>query len=207
MHKLLRLRSGCTQGCRISNKSQNYSNVTKKVKHKSPWMYMCSNLPSNHATKKNTLKTSTPLLLIVPNVSVPSAGFAYYFSTYLKTTLQCILLKRYKDMNYWTHSSSWRLWFTCNAPANSWAPMFEMWFLLRLQNFREQEMRGGSTNLFTLCKVYYFGLRTSPETLWECSSVSGVEDYKHITMTTCRNEQHWSAEPSCRLDDKCLCLS
>ena len=32
--------------------------------------------------------------------------------------------------------------------------MFEIRFPLRLQNVREQEMRGGSIDLFTLCKVY-----------------------------------------------------
>ena len=73
---------------------------------------------------------------------------------YLGTLLHCTLLKQYKDMKYWAHSSSWRLWFTCKAPANSQAPMFEILFLLRLQNVREEEMRGGSTNTFILRKVY-----------------------------------------------------
>ena len=57
-------------------------------------------------------------------------------------------------MNGWTHFSVWRLWFTCKAAANSQAPSSEISFPLRLQNVREQKMRGGSTNLFTLCKVY-----------------------------------------------------
>ena len=39
-------------------------------------------------------------------------------------------------MNAWTHSSSWRLWFTCKAPANSQAPLFVMLFPPRLRNVR-----------------------------------------------------------------------
>ena len=57
------------------------------------------------------------------------------------------------DMKGCTHLSSWRLWFTCNAVDNSWAPSSEIWLTLRLQNVREQEMRDGSTNIFTLCKA------------------------------------------------------
>ena len=51
-----------------------------------------------------------------------------------------------KDMTY---SSSWRLWFTCNAAANSRAPSSLIWLWLRLQNVREREMTGGSTS--SLC--------------------------------------------------------
>ena len=79
--------------------------------------------------------------------------FRYYFSTHKETTLQCTLLKKNKDMNYWTHSSSWRLWFTRKASLSARTPSL-IWFQPRLQNVREQEMRSGSTNLFTLCKVY-----------------------------------------------------
>ena len=111
-------------------RSQKYSNVIKKVKHKSPWVYMCSNLPPNHAKKAHPWKLQPPFVACSANCmfQVPSTGFPYHFSTYPGTTLQCTLLKKYKkDMNYWTHSSSWRVWFTCNAPANSRAPMFEIW--------------------------------------------------------------------------------
>ena len=43
--------------------------------------------------------------------------------------------------------------FTCKASLSARTPSL-IWFLLRLQNVRERKMRGGSTNLFTLCKVY-----------------------------------------------------
>ena len=99
--------------------------------------------------KKPTLEKFNPPLLHI----VPSAGFPYHFSTHLGTTLQCTLLKKNKDMNYWTHFSFWRLWFTRKASLSARTPSL-IRFTLRLQNIREQEMRGGSTNLFTLCKVY-----------------------------------------------------
>ena len=51
--------------------------------------------------KKPTHEKFNPTLLHI----VPSAGFPYYFSTYLGTTLQCTLFKKNKDMNYWTHFS------------------------------------------------------------------------------------------------------
>ena len=74
---------------------------------------------------------------------------------YPGTTLQCTLLKKNKNMNYWTHCSSWRHWFTRKASLSAHTPSSLIWFPLRLQNVREQEMRGDSTNLFTLCKVYW----------------------------------------------------
>ena len=86
---------------------------------------------------------------------VSCAGPPYInFSTYLGTTLQCTLLKKNKDMNYWTHFSFRRLWFTRKASLSVRTPSSLIWFPLRLQNVREKEMRGGSTNLFTLCEVY-----------------------------------------------------
>ena len=41
-------------------------------------------------------------------------------------------------------------------PCGGWSFASESWirFPLRLQNVREQEMRGGSTNLFTMCKAH-----------------------------------------------------
>ena len=84
------------------------------------------------------------------------------------------------DMNGWTHFSFWTLWFTSKAAANSWAPSSLIWFHLRLQNVREREMRGGSTNLFTLCKVYLVSVPhhwdTQYQTLCVSLSVSEVED-------------------------------
>ena len=76
-------------------------------------------------------------------------------STGLGMTLQsqCTPLKN-KNLNGWTHFSSWRLLFTCKASASVRAPSSEILFLLRLHNVRKQQMRGGSTNLFTLCKGY-----------------------------------------------------
>ena len=47
-----------------------------------------------------------------------------------------------------------RLWFTWKTLTSAHTPSAEIWFQLRLHNVREQEMRGGSTNLFILCKVY-----------------------------------------------------
>ena len=83
---------------------------------------------------------------------MPSAAFPYYFSTYLGTTLQCTLLKKNKNMNYWTHFSFRMLWFTRKASLSARTPSL-IWFQLRLQNVRGREMRGGPTNLFILCKV------------------------------------------------------
>ena len=54
----------------------------------------------------------------------------------------------------WTHFSVWRLWFTCKALATVQAPSSEIWLPARLQNVREEEMRGASTKIFNLCKVY-----------------------------------------------------
>ena len=55
-----------------------------------------------------------------------------------------------------------------------------------------EEMRGGSTNHFTLCNVYLVfsisQLRHNIRHWVTALSVSGVEDYKYITMTTCRND-------------------
>ena len=71
--------------------------------------------------------------------------------------------------NIWqntTHFSSRRLWFTRKASLSACTPSSLIWFSLRLQNVREQEMRGGSTNLFTLWKACIFGLGTSLST-WE----------------------------------------
>lgn len=48
-----------------------------------------------------------------------------------------------KDMNGWTHSRSWRLQFTCKAPANSRTPSALISFPLRLHNIREQQRRKG----------------------------------------------------------------
>ena len=54
--------------------------------------------------------------------------------------------------------------------------MFEIWLPLRLQNVREQKMRGGSTNLFTLCKVYNgTPLKQTPLTLGPPLCVWGME--------------------------------
>ena len=50
-----------------------------------------------------------------------------------------------------THFSSWRFWFSFKASASISIPLAEILFPLRLQNVIEQDMRGGSTNLFTLC--------------------------------------------------------
>ena len=72
----------------------------------------------------------------------------------METILQCTLLKKNKDMNYWTHFSFRRFWFTRKASLSARTPSSLIRFPLRLQNVREQEMRGGSTNLFTLCTVY-----------------------------------------------------
>ena len=99
---------------------------------------------------KPTLEKFNPPLLNI----VPSTGFPYYFSTFLGTTLQCTLLKKYKDMNYWTHFSFRRLLFTRKASLSARTSSSLIWFQLRLQNVRELEMRGGSTNLFTLYMVY-----------------------------------------------------
>ena len=55
-------------------------------------------------------------------------------------------------MNGWTHFSSRRLSFTCKASVSLRVTSAEILFPLRLQNVRKQEMRYGSTNLFTLCK-------------------------------------------------------
>ena len=57
-------------------------------------------------------------------------------------------------MNGWTHFSSLRVWFTRKASLSARTPSSEIWLYPRLQNVREQEMRGGSTNPFTLCKRY-----------------------------------------------------
>ena len=81
----------------------------------------------------------------------PSKVFRY---TVPGKILQCTLLKKNKDMNFWTHFSSWRVWFTRKLSLSAHTPSCLIWFALRLQNVREREMRGGSTNLFTLCKVY-----------------------------------------------------
>ena len=54
-------------------------------------------------------------------------------------------------MNGWTHFSFRMLWFTCKASASVRVPSAEIMFPLRLQNDRNQEMRGGSTNHFILC--------------------------------------------------------
>ena len=59
-----------------------------------------------------------------------------------------------KKIRTWTHFSFWRLWFTRKASLSAHTPSSLIRFLLRLQNVREQEMRGGPTNFFTLCKVY-----------------------------------------------------
>ena len=45
-------------------------------------------------------------------------------------------LPKKSDMNGWTHFSSWRLWFNCNAAATLRAPLSEIWLKLRLQNVR-----------------------------------------------------------------------
>ena len=74
------------------------------------------------------------------------------------------------DMKGWTHFSSWRLWFTCNAVPNLQAPSSAIRLYLRLQNVREQEMRGTSTELFTLCKVYL----VSVPHYWDTLSTLGV---------------------------------
>ena len=104
---------------------------------------------------------------------------------------QCMPLKKL-DMKGWTHFSSWRLWFTCKAAANSGAPSTEMWFQLRLQNVRKQEMRGWFNKPLLLCVRYiwsqYLTTETQHQTLYVSLSISQVEHYKHITMTTCRND-------------------
>ena len=92
------------------------------------------------------------------------------------------------DMKGWTHLSFWRLWFTCNAADNSWAPLTEIRFHLRLQNVRWKVVQQTST----LCVKYiwcrYLTTETHYQILRDCLSVSKVEDYKHITMTTCRKD-------------------
>ena len=78
------------------------------------------------------------------------------FSTGLGMTLQsqyCTPLKRL-DMNGWTHSSCWRLWFTCKAPANSRAPSALISFSLRLQKCqRTTEKKGGSYKSMNAPKI------------------------------------------------------
>ena len=76
---------------------------------------------------------------------MPSKGFPYYFSTYLGITLQCTLLKKNKDMNYWTHSSFRRLWFTRKVSLSARTPSSLILLPKRLQNVRQREMRGGSS--------------------------------------------------------------
>ena len=76
-------------------------------------------------------------------------------------------------MKGWTHFSVWRLWFTFKAVANSWAPSPEIWLQLRLQNVREQEMRGGSTNFFILCMVY---LVSVSQIYWDTVSDTVCQD-------------------------------
>ena len=81
--------------------------------------------------------------------------------------------------NCWTHLSLWRLWLTRKALLSARTPSL-IWFLLRLQNVKEQEIRGGSTDLFTSCKVYlvsYLTIETQYQTLCHSLSVSEVEDY------------------------------
>ena len=173
----------------ISIRSQKYWNVIKKVKNIYPQMYMCCKSPTKSCKKSPPLKSSNPLIAYSAKCIflVPSAAFPIISAHTWEQHYGVNFLRIFKDMNYWTHSSSWRLWFTCNAPANSRAPMFEIWFPLRLQNVREQDMRGGSTNLFTLCKVYLVLVAhywDTVETLCDFLSVSGVEDYKYITITT-----------------------
>ena len=43
-------------------------------------------------------------------------------------------------MNYWTHFSSWRFWFTCKAAATAWTPSTEIQLDPRLQNVRKQQI-------------------------------------------------------------------
>ena len=98
-------------------------------------------------------------------------------------------------MKGWTHSSSWRLWFTFNAADNSHAPS-EIWLDPKLQNVREQKM-SGSTNHFTLCKVYVFGRNTSllRHTIRHCIMAYYCTPY--VGMTPCssfyfRLDYSWS---------------
>ena len=55
--------------------------------------------------------------------------------------------------NGWTYSSCRRLWFTCKAPANSRTPSALISFLLRLQNVRTTEKKGGSYTSMNAPKI------------------------------------------------------
>ena len=152
-------------------RSQNYSNV--KSKSNEP-IHMCCNLPPIKPTfEKFTHIVPTVCFWCNPQAfhTISAHTWEQHYSVQFLGSIRTWSI-------YWTHSSSWRVWFTCNTPANSWAPSSEIWFLLRLQNVREQEMRGGLTNLFTFCKVY-FGLSTPLVRQTACQGL-------HITMTTCK---------------------
>ena len=43
-------------------------------------------------------------------------------------------------MNYWTHFSFRRRWFTRKVSVSAHTPLYLIWFRLRLQNVREQEI-------------------------------------------------------------------
>ena len=122
---------------------------------------------------------------------VPSAGFPYSFSTYLGTTLQCTLLKKYKD-------SSYRYTGLTLAPEvygllATLQPIHEHlhlrsgwnWGCRMSENKRWEVVK--QTTSTTLCKIYlvsvpHYILRHSIRQC-DCLSVSEVEDYKHITIT------------------------
>ena len=78
-----------------------------------------------------------------------------------------------------TYFSFWRLLFTRKASLSAQAPSSEIWLSLRLQNVRKEEMRGGSTNLFTLCKVYLVSLPHYWDTVSDtlCHFLRKIEDY------------------------------
>ena len=63
------------------------------------------------------------------------------FNTGLQMTLKYCTPLKGLDMNGWTHSNCWRLWFTCKALANSRAPSTLISLSLRLQNVREQKRK------------------------------------------------------------------
>ena len=83
----------------------------------------------------------TPHKLSLQVYSVKCIGQCLYVS--INTVLwmfQCTPRKN-TNMNSWTHFSSWRLWFTCKAPATAWAPSSEIWLDPRLQECQRTQER------------------------------------------------------------------
>ena len=65
----------------------------------------------------------------------------YYFSAQVwkwHYSLSKHLFKK-SDMNGWTHSSFWWLWFTCNSLTSAHTHSFVISYLLSLQNVRTKE--------------------------------------------------------------------